>query len=254
VVREFLGVPARAPGPVSQSATVEVPARISSAYEVIERLGSGGMGVVYKARDRRLRRLVALKLLPDALAEEPHIRERFIHGPLPVAQAVDYASQVADGLVHAHAAAIVHRDIKPANVLVTPDGRAKILDFGIAKLADARLTRSGMVLGTFEYMSPEQAGGEPVDHRSDLWSLGVVLYEMLTGESPFRRESSRATLAAIQVAAPAPLVERRADVPPELNAVVMRLLSKEPADRLPSAAAVPQALEGIEAPGEAPLR
>jgi pimeloyl-ACP methyl ester carboxylesterase/tRNA A-37 threonylcarbamoyl transferase component Bud32 len=260
-----------------------LPAQIGASYDVIERIGGGGMGVVYRARDRRLMRHVALKVLPDALEGEPLIRERFLQeakaaasldhpnictvygvdqgangqlvivmpcydgetlrakidrGPLPVADALEYTAQIAAGLAHAHGAGIVHRDVKPANVMVTREGQVKILDFGIAKLADARLTRSGMVLGTYAYMSPEQAGGEPVDRRSDLWSLGVVLYEMLAGVTPFRGESGRSVLAAILRAQPAAPSGLRSDVPPEVDAFVLWLLSKEPEDRPENAAEV----------------
>jgi serine/threonine protein kinase len=279
--------------------TGSLPAQIGATYEVIERIGGGGMGVVYRARDRRLLRHVALKVLPDALQGEPLIRERFLQeakaaasldhpnictvygvdqaadgqlvivmpcydgetlrskidrGPLPVAEALDYTAQIASGLSHAHAAGIVHRDIKPANVMVTREGQVKILDFGIAKLADARLTRSGMVLGTYAYMSPEQAGGEPVDLRSDLWSLGVVLYEMLAGFAPFRGESGRSVLGAILRLQPTALSGLRTDVPPEVDAFVMRLLAKEPEDRPASAAAALTALEGVRGSAASSLR
>jgi serine/threonine protein kinase len=276
-----------------------LPAQIGANYDVIERIGGGGMGVVYRARDRRLMRHVALKVLPDALQGEPIVRERFLQeakaaasldhpnictvygvdqgasgqlvivmpcydgetlrtkidrGPLPVADALDYTAQIAAGLAHAHGAGIIHRDIKPANVMVTREGQVKILDFGIAKLADARLTRSGMVLGTYAYMSPEQAGGEAVDVRSDLWSLGVVLYEMLAGIAPFRGESGRSVLAAILRAPPPSLASRRSDVPSEIETFVLRLLAKEPEDRPPSMAAVIRAIDGLRAVTALPAR
>lgn len=118
------------------------------------------------------------------------LKQKIAPGPLPVPEALDYALQVAEGLDHAHTAGVVHRDIKPANVVVTPGGRVKILDFGIAKVAraDANLTRAGAVLGTLSYMSPEQAFGDPVDHRTDLWAAGVMRYEMLAGRPPFAGE------------------------------------------------------------------
>ena len=209
----------------------EHPGETVGSYEIREQLGSGGMGVVFRALDRRLNRPVALKFLPASVGADAQLRQRFFQeakaaasldhsnictiygveqapdgrlflvmpyyegetlqgrirrGPLPVAEALDYARQLAAGLGHAHAAGIVHRDIKPANVAITRSGQVKILDFGIAKMADASLTRTGMVLGTLAYMSPEQAAGEKqVDHRTDLWALGVVLYEMLAGRRPF---------------------------------------------------------------------
>jgi serine/threonine-protein kinase len=182
------------------------------------------------------------------------LRAKIDRGPLRVADTLEYAGQIAAGLAHAHSAGIVHRDIKPANVMVTREGQVKILDFGIAKLADARLTRSGMVLGTYAYMSPEQAGGEPVDLRSDLWSLGVVLYEMLAGITPFRGESGRSVLAAILRTPPPGLSSRRNDVPPEIEGFVLRLLAKEPVDRPPSAAAGITAIDGLRMATALPAR
>jgi pimeloyl-ACP methyl ester carboxylesterase/tRNA A-37 threonylcarbamoyl transferase component Bud32 len=294
----LIGAMAAALG-VGRADAGSVPAQIGATYDVIERIGGGGMGVVYRARDRRLLRYVALKVLPDALQGEPLIRERFLReakaaasldhpnictvygvdqaadgqlvivmpcydgetlrsridrGPLPVTEALDYTAQIAAGLSHAHAAGVVHRDIKPANVMITREGQVKILDFGIAKLADARLTRSGMVLGTYAYMSPEQAGGEPVDLRSDLWSLGVVVYEMLSGTAPFRGDSGRSVLAAILRAHPPALSSLRSDVSPEIDAFVMRLLAREPDDRPASAAAVLTALESVRTSTASPAR
>ncbi|MCJ7755295.1 MAG: serine/threonine protein kinase, partial [Thermoanaerobaculales bacterium] len=194
--------------------------RTVSHYQIVERLGGGGMGLVYKARDTRLNRDVALKFLPKEWSHEPLLRERFsrearaasaldhpnictvfdigetndgqlfiamayctgptlknrIHeGPLPVEQAVDLAIQIGSALERAHEAGIVHRDIKPANILLTDRDQVKIVDFGLAKLAgEAAVTREGSVIGTPAYMSPEQASGEEVDGRSDLWALGAV--------------------------------------------------------------------------------
>src|SRR5262249_33410646 len=129
------------------------------------------------------------------LYEGETVKQKIARGPLGAEQAIGYAAQIAAGLAHAHAAGVVHRDIKPANLVVTADERVKILDFGVAKVAD--LTRTGAVLGTPFYMSPEQAGGDPVDHRTDLWALGAVLYEMLTGRPPFQGDTPNAVYFAI---------------------------------------------------------
>ncbi|MDX1548683.1 MAG: serine/threonine-protein kinase, partial [Rhodothermales bacterium] len=255
-------------------------------YRIVERLGGGGMGVVYKARDTKLGRHVALKFLPPHLSSSDDAKHRFVHeaqsasaldhaniatihevgetddghlfiamayyegetlkkkierGPVPVHEALDYAAQVARGLAQAHAHGIVHRDIKPANVIVTepaPAGLrvAKILDFGLAKMADLPLTAPGTMLGTVAYMSPEQARGEAVDHRTDVWSLGVTLYEMLTGERPFRGDYPQAVIYAIRNEEPAPLAAHNPDVPPDLEPLVRRCLEKDPALRYPGMA------------------
>ncbi len=265
--------------------TVSLPAH--SRYRLVERLGGGGMGVVYRASDERLGREVALKFLPPHLSADPTAKKRFLvearaaaaiehpnictvheigetpdgtlhivmacydgealaqhiaRGPLPVAEALRITSEISRGLIKAHHRGIVHRDIKPANVMITADGLVKILDFGIAKLSDVTATQATGAIGTLAYMSPEQAFGESVDHRTDLWSLGVVLYEMLAGVRPFRGRADQALLAATLSADPAPFSEVRTDVPPDVEAIVHTLLAKRPGDRYADAAALLDAL------------
>jgi serine/threonine protein kinase len=255
-------------------------------YELLEKLGGGGMGVVYKARQRSSGRLVALKFLSESLAEDQVIRRRFyrearaaaalqhpnigaIHGveeqdgrpflvmpfygggtlkqriaagPLPVADAVSCAVQIANGLGLAHSWGIIHRDIKPANLVFDDDTRLKILDFGIAKVGGEKLTRTGLVLGTLSYMSPEQAMGGLVDHRTDLWALGVVFFEMLAGRPPFSAPSIEQLFRAVRSGEVPRLQDARPDVPDRVQAVISRMLQREPDDRYPDAPSVAAAL------------
>lgn len=275
-----------AEGPVSLTRTLETPSAVlpqghvfAGRYEIVEELGRGGMGIVYKAVDNKLKRSVALKFLPvewthDPQAEErfhreaqaaaaldhPNIctvfeideaegrkfismayiegeslRDRIRRGPLSIDEALGLGLQIAEGLKEAHRKGIVHRDIKSSNIMVTKDGQAKIMDFGLARVSGcAMLTKEGMTVGTIAYMSPEQARGEPVDHRSDIWSLGVVLYEMLGGRLPFRGDHDQTILFSILKDPPRPLLDVRPDVPPPLEHVVGKALEKDPGRRYQS--------------------
>ena len=235
------------------------------------------MGVVYKAEDTRLRRIIALKFLPPELTRDPEAKERFVHeaqaasalhnnnicvvydidesddgqmfismeylegetlkaklerGPLAVGEALDITLQIGKALARAHEQGIVHRDIKPANVMLTTDGVAKIVDFGTAKFAGrTMLTKAGNTPGTLAYMSPEQLRGLPVDQRTDIWALGTVLYEMLTGQQPFRGEYDPAVLYAILEVEPEPIGNLRSDVPGTLDGVLALALNKDPTQR-----------------------
>src|SRR6185503_19654007 len=277
-------------------------ARIGS-YEVIDRLGAGGMGEVYRARDTRLGRTVAIKVLrsgadPQLLqrldrearaasalnhpnivhiydvgeaadvpgahyvvmehVEGETLRRRLRPGPLPMAEVLDLGAQLADGLAKAHRAGIVNRDLKPENLMVTPDGVLKILDFGLAKLVVAPLgevdgretlsrhgTQAGMLVGTLEYMSPEQASGRAVDHRTDQFSVGLILSEMATGRPVFRRDTPAQVLAAVIERDPEPLTRLRADVPEALASLVARCLQKDPDRRFPRTDELASALAAL---------
>jgi serine/threonine protein kinase/dienelactone hydrolase len=243
-----------------------------SHYKILEKLGEGGMGVVYKARDTKLDRVVALKFLPSHFGANEVEKERFIHeakaasalqhnnictiheidetengqmficmdlyegetlkkkiekGPLSIQEAVNIAIQIAEGLSHAHRKDIVHRDIKPANIFITQDGIVKIVDFGLAKLRGlTKLTVAGTTLGTVAYMSPEQASGEEVDHRTDIWSFGIVLCEMLTGQLPFKGEYDQAMIYSILNHEPAEPMELNKEMPEALDHIILKALTK----------------------------
>jgi serine/threonine protein kinase len=273
-------------------------------YRILEKLGEGGMGEVYRARDPRLGRDVAIKVLPrqfaaDAdrlrrfeqearaasalnhpnilvvhdvgthegapflvteLLEGESLRDRLRGGAPPVRQALDIATEIARGLAAAHAHGIVHRDLKPDNVFVTRDGRAKILDFGLAK-QDAALpvnqqtelptqdaaeaTQAGLLLGTVGYVSPEQIRGQPADSRSDIFSFGCMLYEMLSGRKAFEKQTGVETLTAILKEEPAPLVPPSGSAPANLGRIVRGCLEKRPEDRFPSAHELGLALQAV---------
>ena len=270
-------------------------------YEILGLLGAGGMGEVYKARDTRLGRMVALKVLPPDKVADPERKARFLHeakaasalnhpnivtvydiaceggvdfivmeylpgkplsalvprSGMPLAEALKCAVQMADGLATAHAAGIVHRDLKPANIIVGDTGNVKLLDFGLAKLSGAaeeseatrtiemHHTQDGAILGTAAYMSPEQAEGRTVDSRSDIFSFGVMLYEMVTGQRPFRGDSSLSILSSVLREEPQPPRQIVTDLPPEIERVILRCLRKDPARRFQHTEDLKVALEEL---------
>ena len=281
--------------------TIAAGARLGG-FEVLGPLGAGGMGEVYRARDTRLGREVALKVLPEALSSDrerlarfeqearaasalnhPNIvtiheigregdvtfvamelvdgktlRELSVPGPMPVKKVLNVAAQVSEGLAKAHGVGIVHRDLKPENVMVSTDGFVKILDFGLAKLMETDTsgvsalptiaqpeTRPGTVMGTVGYMSPEQASGEPVDFRSDQFSLGSVLYEMLTGKKPFLRKTAAETMSAIIREEPEPASRLRPDLPLPVRWILDRCMAKERDERYASTRDLARDLAGL---------
>jgi serine/threonine protein kinase/Tol biopolymer transport system component len=281
--------------------------QILGHYRILEKIGAGGMGEVYRASDDRLGREVAVKVLKPALAGDPDrlrrfeqearasaalshpnivtvydigihegapyivsellqgqtLRERLKSGPLSTRQAAGYAEQIAHGLVAAHERQIVHRDLKPENLFLTQDGLVKILDFGIAKLSPRDLsedrsvedlttqTRAGTVLGTVAYMSPEQIRAQPVDHRSDLFSLGAILYEMATGARAFQGKTEADTLMAVLSGEPPDMAELRQGIPVAFEQTVRHCLEKQPEDRFQSARDLAFALSTVSSTGTA---
>jgi predicted ATPase/pimeloyl-ACP methyl ester carboxylesterase len=175
------------------------------------------------------------------------LKEKILENSVTVKDAVEYARQAAEGLAHAHEAGIIHRDIKPENILITEAGVLKILDFGVAKITDAEITQKGVLLGTISYMSPEQAAGEKVDERSDLWSLGLVLYEALTGRQPFRDDEISTMISTILLREPAPVSDIAEGIPPELEKIVQRALRKNKAERYQTARQMAEDLKNLEA-------
>ncbi len=269
---------------VSLTKTIETPFHglakgsvVAGKYRIVEEIGRGGMGIVYKAEDIKLERTVALKFLPQQWTSDPDARERFVQearaasaldhpnicniheieetedgrmyiamayyegeslrdkikrGPLKKEEALDIFVQAVQGMAKAHQKGIIHRDLKPANILVTEEGVAKVVDFGLAKLAgQVRLTREGTTIGTVAYMAPEQARCEAVDRRTDIWSLGVVLYEMLSGRLPFEGEHEQSLIHSILHHELEPIARIRKDIPKELDQVLAKALEKRAADR-----------------------
>jgi len=264
-----------------------------SHYMILERIGEGGMGEVYKAQDLKLDRIVALKILPSNLTPSNSDRQRFIQeakaasaldhpnictvyeadesadgrmfiamayydgetlqeklgeDPLSIEDAVTYAIQIAEGLRTANDKNVVHRDLKPGNIMVTKSGQVKIMDFGLAKTSAATtLTSAGTTIGTVPYMSPEQARGDEVDHRTDLWSFGVMLYQLIAGRLPFKSAYNEAIVYAILNERPDPLTSLRKDVPVSLERIVNRALQKNPQERYQRAEELLADLKAVQA-------
>jgi serine/threonine protein kinase/tetratricopeptide (TPR) repeat protein len=265
---------------------------IAGKYRILEELGRGGMGVVYKAEDTKLKRTVALKFLPPELTHIPDVKDRFMReaqaaaaldhpnictvyefdeaeektfismayvegqslrkklesGPLELKEALRIAAQVAEGLQEAHKKGVVHRDIKSANIMVDDRNQAKIMDFGLARMTGGTLlTQEGTAMGTIAYMSPEQAQAGEVDHRTDIWSLGVVLYEMLTGELPFRGEHEQSVIYFILNEKPKSVTDMRSEIPESIGQVVGKALEKNPEARYQQVDELLDDLESISA-------
>jgi len=262
-----------------------------SHYRVVERLGRGAMGMVFKAQDEKLDRPVAIKLISRDIASNAEQRARFVreartaslldhpnictihefgetaegdlfiamtycpgenlrrrleHGPLPLKQAINIGEQVARGLAKAHSMGIIHRDIKPANIMLLPDGVVKIVDFGLAKLPeDIGLTKTGGVIGTIPYMSPEQLRGGKLDRRTDIWSWGVTMYEMLAGDRPFEAQTEATVMRAIMDLEPPSLIARRPDVPQGLDQIISQCLRKNLEERPRDAGEIVEVLQSV---------
>jgi eukaryotic-like serine/threonine-protein kinase len=262
-----------------------------SHYKILEKLGEGGMGIIYKAQDTKLDRPVAIKFLSSSHTAKEHDKTRFIHearaasaldhpnictiheidethdgqlfivmpayegipldkkieqGPLPIHEAIDIATQIAAGLQAAHEKGIVHRDIKSSNIFTTSKGQVKVMDFGLARSAGmTNVTKTGMTVGTIPYMSPEQSQGVKVDHRTDIWSLGVILYEMVTGLMPFRSDYSEAIVYSILNKEPEPPTSLRSNVPMEMERIIRKCLAKEVSDRYQNSGDIIVDLRGL---------
>ncbi|MFH1573391.1 MAG: serine/threonine-protein kinase, partial [Acidobacteriota bacterium] len=266
-------------------------------YRIVEKLGEGGMGIVYKAEDTKLRRTAALKFLRPGLTGEADAATRFLQeaqaaaaldhpnicsvyeigeadgrtyiamayvegkslkqtiesGPVDIGEALHIAIQIAEGLKEAHARGVIHRDIKPGNIMLTHKGLVKIMDFGLAKTSWGEdITRSATTVGTVAYMSPEQASGLKVDHRTDLWALGCILYEMLSGRRAFMGDHDHAVIHAIMYEEAQPLSMLRESIAGDLEAVLRKCLQKDPQHRYRNSAELLEALRSVSRSQSAP--
>ena len=277
---------------ITRSDSLKKGSTLGGRYTILEELGRGGMGVVYKAEDTKLKRTVALKFLPPELTHIPEVKERFVReaqaaaaldhpnictvyefdeaeettfismayiegqslrkkielGPLELDEALKIAMQVAEGLQEAHKKGVVHRDIKSANIMVDERGQANIMDFGLARMTGGTLlTQEGTTMGTIAYMSPEQARGEEVDFRTDIWSLGVVLYEMFCGQLPFKGDHEQTVLYSILNKKPKPITDLHSEIPTSIEQVVNKALEKDPDKRYQQAEELLDDLKSISA-------